>query len=61
MMYKQMKATVSKSTLIPQDSGTEYFESMLDDQIVEEASKTNSMGLGEQLYKQLSHQLKSDK
>lgn len=60
MLYKQMKATVAKSKLIPEDSGSEYFESMLDDQIVEEASNTNSLGLADQLYKQLSKQLKSD-
>ncbi len=60
MMYKQMKATVSKASLIPKDSGSEYFESMLDDQMVENASKTNSLGLGDLLYKQLSKQMKSE-
>jgi len=60
MMYKQMKATVSKSVLIPKDSGTEYFENMLDDKVIENASKTNSLGLGEMLYKQLSKQIKAD-
>jgi len=59
MLYKNMKATISKSTLIPKDSGTEIFEGMFDDKIVEEASKQNSLGLAEQLYKQLSRQLKS--
>lgn len=60
MMYKQMKATVSKSKLIPEDSGTEYFEGLLDEKIVEEASKTNSLGLAEQMYKQLSHRIKAE-
>ncbi|NLL07092.1 MAG: flagellar biosynthesis protein FlgJ [Clostridiaceae bacterium] len=57
IMYKQMKATVPKASLIPKDSGSEYFESMLDDQLVENASKTNSLGLGDLLYKQLSKQI----
>ena len=25
MMYKEMKATIQKSSLLPKDSGTEYF------------------------------------
>jgi flagellar protein FlgJ len=60
MLYKSMKSTVFKATLIPKDNGTEIFEDMFDDQIVEEASKRNSLGLAQQLYKQLSRQLKSD-
>lgn len=59
MLYKQMKATVPKSSLIPEDRGKEIFESMLDDKIIEEASKSSSLGLSDVLYKQLSGQLKS--
>jgi len=61
MMYKQMKATVPKSTLIPKSYGTEYFEGMLDEKLVETASKSNSLGLADLLYKQLSKQLKNYK
>ncbi|MCX8125473.1 MAG: rod-binding protein, partial [Spirochaetes bacterium] len=39
MMYKEMKATVPKSGLLPNDMGNEIFESMLDDKLLEEASK----------------------
>lgn len=59
MMYKEMKATIQKSSLIPKDSGTDIFNSMLDDKLMEEASKTQGMGLADILYKQLSKQLKS--
>ena len=59
MMYKQMKATVPKSDLLPSDTGTEIFEFMLDDKLVEEASKNSGTGLGETLYKQLSSRLQS--
>lgn len=59
MMYKQMKATVVKSELIPQDSGRDIFESMLDDKLMEDASKGRGIGLSDVLYKQLSKQLKS--
>lgn len=59
MMYKQMKATVVKSELIPQDSGRDIFESMLDDKMMEEASSGKGIGLSDVLYKQLSKQLKA--
>jgi peptidoglycan hydrolase FlgJ len=59
MMYKQMKATVPKSELIPSDVGTDIFESMLDDKLMEESVKSNGTGLGETLYKQLSSRLQS--
>lgn len=59
MMYKEMKATVQKSDLIPKDSGTDIFNSMLDDKLMEEASKSHGVGLADMLYKQLSKQLKA--
>ncbi|HHW47945.1 MAG TPA: flagellar biosynthesis protein FlgJ [Clostridiaceae bacterium] len=60
MMYKQMKATVPRSTFLPSDPGREIFESMLDEQLMSEASKRGSFGLADMLYKQLSRNLKSD-
>lgn len=54
MLYKQMKATVVKSDLIPADAGRDIFESMLDDSLMEQASKTGTFGLAESLYRQLS-------
>lgn len=59
MMYKEMKATVPKSEFIPEDSGTDIFNSMLDDKLMEEASKGRNLGLGDLLYKQLSKSLKT--
>ncbi|RCX13235.1 flagellar protein FlgJ [Anaerobacterium chartisolvens] len=59
ILYKQMKATVPKSDLLPRDTGGDIFESMLDEQLVEEASKSGSAGLADVLYKQLSKQLGS--
>lgn len=56
MLYKQMKATVVKSDLIEEDPGTEIFESMRDEQLMEQASKTGTFGLAESLYRQLSRQ-----
>jgi peptidoglycan hydrolase FlgJ len=59
MLYKQMKATVPKSELLQEDSGMDIFQSMLDDKLVEESSKSGSLGLANVLYKQLSRQMKS--
>lgn len=59
MMYKEMKATVPKSNLIPDDAGQDIFESMQDENLMNEAAKTNRLGLADMLYKQLSNKLKS--
>lgn len=56
ILYKQMKSTVIKSGLIEEDPGTGIFESMYDEQLMEQASKTGSFGLAESLYRQLSGQ-----
>ncbi|AUG56081.1 MAG TPA: flagellar biosynthesis protein FlgJ [Ruminiclostridium sp.] len=61
MVYKQMRATVFRSDLIPKSVGREIFESMLDDELVKEASKNRSYGLAEDLYKQLSRTLRNRK
>lgn len=59
IVYKQMKATIPKTNLIPGDPGRDVFEGMLDDKLTEEASKNTNYGLADQLYKQLSRNLKS--
>lgn len=57
MVYKQMKATIPKSDFLKDDSSVEIFQSMLDDELVETASKRGSLGLADTMYKQLSRQL----
>jgi|GEM_PF-362214 len=56
MLYKQMKATVVKSDLMEEDPGMDIFQSMEDDELMKQASKSGSFGLAESLYKQLSKQ-----
>ncbi len=56
MMYKQMKGTIIKSYLIEEDPGTAIFESMADEELMNQASKTGTLGLAQSLYKQLSRQ-----
>ena len=56
MMYKQMKATIIKSDLVEEDPATAIFESMRDEELINQASKTGTLGLAESLYKQLARQ-----
>lgn len=56
MLYKQMKATIPKSDLVPASAGRDIFESMLDEKIVEKAAESGGIGLADSLYKQLSKQ-----
>lgn len=59
MMYKEMKATVPKMDIIPDDYGMDTYQSMLDEQLMDNASKGSGTGLGDMLYKQLSERLKN--
>jgi len=56
MLYKQMKATIIKSDLVEEDPGRDIFESMLEEELMEQAAKRGSLGLADTLYKQLSRQ-----
>ncbi|NLM73176.1 MAG: flagellar biosynthesis protein FlgJ [Clostridiaceae bacterium] len=56
MMYKQMKATVPEGGFIEKSSARSIFEDMLDETMMEQASK-RGMGLSDMLYKQLSAKL----
>lgn len=55
MMYKQMKATVPKSDYLQSDYGTEMYNTMMDETLVETISQ-KGMGLSDYMYKQLSKQ-----
>lgn len=59
MMYKEMKATIPNSDLLGHDFSKDVFESMMDEKLMEEASKGRGIGLADMLYKQLSERLKS--
>ncbi len=59
MMYKQMKASIPKSELLQDDPAKDIFDSMLDEKLMGEASKSGGAGLGDMLYKQLEKRLKS--
>jgi len=54
ILYKQMKASIIKSELIPKSSGSEIFESMMDDELMNEAAMRGGTGLSDTIYEQLS-------
>lgn len=58
MMFKEMRASVQKTELTPSDSGRDIFEGMLDEELMNNASKSGGIGLSKMLYKQLSTQMK---
>jgi flagellar protein FlgJ len=60
MMYKQMKASIPKSTLIQEDFSMQTFNQMLDEELMNGAAKGRGVGLAESMYKQLSQRLKAD-
>jgi flagellar protein FlgJ len=53
IIYKQMKSTIMKSDFMPNSSARDMFESMLDDKLSEESSKSGGIGIGEMLFKQM--------
>jgi flagellar protein FlgJ len=55
MMFKQMRATVPESDYLQSDSATKIYNSMLDDELCEAASK-RGIGLADMMYKQMSKQ-----
>ncbi len=54
MMLKEMKNSVHKEKLIDGGYAEEIFEDMLYDEYAKDISKNESMGLAEQIYKQMS-------
>ncbi|TCK93369.1 flagellar protein FlgJ [Natranaerovirga hydrolytica] len=53
-MFKSMRNTVPDGGLIEKSHGEEIFEDMLYQEYAKEASKTESLGLAQMLYQQLS-------
>ncbi|NMB96479.1 MAG: hypothetical protein GYA02_07700 [Clostridiaceae bacterium] len=57
MMYKQMRATVHKSDLIPESISTDIIQSMYDEALIKETTKSRSIGIADMLYKQLYNEM----
>lgn len=57
MMLKQMRSTVAEGGLTEKSQAREIFESMKDEKLAEEMSKSKGFGLAQFLYKQMQRQL----
>jgi flagellar protein FlgJ len=57
MMLKEMKNTIHKEKLIDGGYAEEIFEDMLYDEYAKNISQNESMGLAEEIYKQMSQSL----
>ncbi|MDF2545678.1 MAG: hypothetical protein K0R93_576 [Anaerosolibacter sp.] len=58
MMFKNMRATVLSDGFIEKSFGRETFEGMLDEEIAKTIGKGQGVGLAQQMYKQLSRNIK---
>lgn len=59
MMLKNMRSPANEEGFIQKSFAREIFEGMHDEKIAKEMAKGQGIGLAEQLYKQLSKQMKS--
>ena len=54
MMYKSMRSTVPENTLFGENSAQKIFQDMYDQKLMDNVADTNSVGIADMLYKQLS-------
>ena len=54
MMLDSMKATVPENTLIEKNQGEEYFDDMLYQEYAESISKTDTFGISESMFRQMT-------
>jgi flagellar protein FlgJ len=53
-MMKQMRATLPKNDFFGSKDTEDMFQGMIDDEVMKEASRTNSLGLADVIYNQLA-------
>ena len=53
IMIREMRATVSESTLFPQSMAQDVFTSMLDDRVAGEISRQGGIGISRMIFDQL--------
>lgn len=54
IMFKEMKKTVPKDSLVEKSSGREIFEDLYNDELANESTKKSSLGLAKMLYDQFT-------
>ncbi len=58
IMLDSMKATVPERSLFGKNQGEEYFEDMLYDEYAKSMSQTDSFGISDAMYRQMTTQMK---
>ncbi len=58
MMLDSMKATVPERSLFGKNQGEEYFEDMLYDEYAKSISRTDTFGISDAMYRQMTAQMK---
>lgn len=56
-MLKSMRKTVEKNELMGTSQQEEMFQDMMDDEICKSAAETNSIGIADVMYRQLSNEI----
>lgn len=54
IMFKEMKKTVPKDSLMEKSSGREIFEDLYNETLADETSKNSSLGLAKMIYDQFT-------
>jgi peptidoglycan hydrolase FlgJ len=60
-LFKAMRKTVPESGLFEKDTSTATFQDMLDQEIASKISRKQSVGLADQMYRQMEKNLSSRK
>jgi flagellar protein FlgJ len=60
-MFKAMRKTIPEGGLIERDNATEIYQEMIDQEIAGKISQQQSMGLADQLYRQMEKLLPPEK
>lgn len=60
-LFKAMRKTVPESKLFAKGTATETFQEMLDQEVASKISKKQSVGLAEQMYRQMEKNLSTRK
>jgi flagellar protein FlgJ len=60
-MFKAMRKTVPESGLLAKDNSTRMYQDMIDQEIASKISQKQSIGLAEQMYRQMEKKLPPSK
>jgi peptidoglycan hydrolase FlgJ len=60
-MFKAMRKTVPESGLIKEDNASELYRDMLDQEVASKISRQQSLGLADQMYRQMEKKLPPEK